>query len=226
MNPNSAPQLDARDAEAIAQDFLTSLPAYVPGWQPVEGQPSWAVVQIFARYLRAIAERLNQAPDKNKLAFLDQLGINLLPAQAARAPVVFQSMPRVGDNRVPIRTRIGATVPGQDEPLIFETEQAIALATARLAEVVTLYPGKDAYADHSNAAISGQPFTLFASLKPVPHELYIAHNVHFALAGKAIVDLQFELAQPGTLPLDAVSTTGEAVPIVWEFWTGGCLAAI
>jgi hypothetical protein len=43
-------------------------------------------VQIFARQVRSLAERLNQAPDKNKLAFLDQLGINLLPAQSGACP--------------------------------------------------------------------------------------------------------------------------------------------
>lgn len=210
MTITGTPQLDPRDAQAFVGDFLARLPGYVPGWRPAAGQPSWAVIQAYGRYLRALAERLGLAPDKNKLAFLEMMGVNLLPAQASRAPVVFSAMPQVGDGRIPARTQIGATVAGRDEPLIFETEQPIALAAAQVAEVVTLWPGKDAYADHTQAALSGQPFTLFAPLRPVPHELYLAHDTLFALSGQATVTLQVELARPGS----------QALPVVWEYWDG------
>ncbi|MCL4870814.1 MAG: putative baseplate assembly protein [Anaerolineae bacterium] len=210
MTVNGTPLLDERNAQAFAAALLHRLPGYVPGWYPREGQPGWAIIQAYARYLHTLAERLNLAPDKNKLAFLELLGINLLPAQASRAPVVFKAMPQVGDGRIPIRTQVGAAVAGLDEPLIFETEQAIALASAQLAEVVTLWPGKDAYADHSQAALGGQPFTLFEPLQPVPHELYLAHDTYFALSGQATVELQVELARPGSQPL----------PIIWEYWDG------
>jgi hypothetical protein len=43
---------------------------------------------------------------------------------------------------------------------MFETEMAIALATAQIAQVVTLFPGRDAYTDHTEAAIARQPFIL------------------------------------------------------------------
>lgn len=209
---NKAPLLDDRHTETMVQQLLARLPAYVPEWQPTETGPSWAVIQIYARYLKALAERLNQAPDKNKLAFLDRLGIPLLSAQAARAPVVFQAIENAGDSRVPARTQVGAQVSGRDEPLVFETKQAIGLVAAKLTEVVTVWPGKDAYADHTTAAIGGQPFTVFEDLKPIPHELYLAHNTHFALTGQSIVELQIELARalPNQSPL----------PIIWEFWDG------
>jgi phage-related baseplate assembly protein len=205
---NGTPPLDNRDTEAIVQDWLQRLPAYVPGWQPRPGTASWAIVQIFARHLRSIAERLNEAPDKNKLAFLDRLGINLLPAQAARAPVVFEAMTNVGDSRVPVRTRLGANVPGLSEPLIFETETAIGLAAAQLTQVVTLMPSRDMYADHTKAAIARQPFTLFQPLQSVPHELYLAHTPGLALAGRSTTELQFELSQRAEQPL----------AIEWECW--------
>lgn len=94
MTVNGTPLLDERNAQAFAAALLHRLPGYVPGWYPREGQPSWAIIQAYARYLHTLAERLNLAPDKNKLAFLELLGINLLPAQASRAPVVFKAMPQ------------------------------------------------------------------------------------------------------------------------------------
>lgn len=207
---NDTPLLEARQAPDFVADLLARLPGYAPGWTPAEGGPSWAVMQAYARYLRALAERLALAPDKNKLAFFDLLGINLLPAQAARAPLVFKAMAHVGDGRIPAGTQVGAKVPQRDEPLVFETEQAIALAAAQLAEVVTLWPGKDAYADHSAAALGGQPFTLFTPLRPIPHELYLAHATHFALNGPVMVEVQFDLARPGSRPL----------ALTWEYWDG------
>jgi phage-related baseplate assembly protein len=210
VSDNGTPRLDERRAQEIAQGLLERLPCYVPGWLPAKSGPSRALIQIYARYLQALAERLNQAPGKNKLAFLDLLGINLLPAQASRAPVVFEMQPQARHSRVLAQTQVGAQAVGQSEPLVFETENAIGLAAARLAEVVTLWPGRDAYADHSSAAIGGQPFTLFEPLQQVPHELYLAHDTHFALAGRATVELQFELAAPGSEPL----------PLAWEYWDG------
>jgi hypothetical protein len=206
----STPPLDERDAEAIAADILERVPGYVPDWRPRPGQPGWALVQIVARYLQVLVERLNLAPDRHKLAFLDMLGISLLPAQAARAPVVFTALPRMGDSRVPAGTRVGAKGPDPNEPIIFETETDIALASAQLAEVKTLWPGQDAYADHGTEALGGQSFTLFTPLQPIPHELYLAHDVHFALAGQATVEIQFDLSAPGSEPL----------ALTWEYWDG------
>ena len=59
---------------------------------------------MFARYLQTLAERLERAPDKQKLAFLDMLGIGLIPAAAARAPVVFRALPMAGMERCRRRT--------------------------------------------------------------------------------------------------------------------------
>ena len=106
--------------------------------------------------------------------------------------------------------RSAASVAGRDEPLVFETRNAIALAASRLAEVVTLWPGRDAYGDHTPEALGGQPFTLFSGLKPVPHVLYLAHDTHFALSGVVTVEVRFELARPGSEPLS----------MAWEYWDG------
>jgi uncharacterized phage protein gp47/JayE len=210
MSTPPLPVLEPRRADAFVAEARARLAAYVPGLRPADEGPGAAVVQVYARYLEALADRINQAPDKNKLAFFDRLGIELLPAQAARAPVAFTAIAAAGDSRVPEGTRLGAKVAGRSEPLIFETEQAIGLAVARLAEVVTVWPGSDAYAVHTAAALRGDPFTLFDPLQPVRHELYLAHDVHFALAGRSTVEVQVELMTPGGNPLD----------VVWEYWDG------
>jgi hypothetical protein len=93
---------------------------------------------------------------------------------------------------------------------VFETERAIALASAKLTDVITLWPGRDAYATHSADAATGRPFTLFEPLEPVPHALYLAHDTLLALTGKSTVEVRLELATRGAAPLD----------LAWEYWDG------
>jgi phage-related baseplate assembly protein len=205
--------VDPRDAKRLLADLLARRPGYVPEWRPSGAGAGAALLQITARYLQAIVQRLNQAPDKNKLAFLDLLGVDLVPARAARAPLVFRLAAQAVDTQAPAGTRAAAPPPaGRSDQIIFETERATGLAAARLTQVRSLWPGRDQYIDHSAAILSGQAFQPFAKrqLLDTPHVLYLAHDTLLALAGRSNVGVHFELTTPGTSPLD----------IVWEYWDG------
>ena len=212
MKQHKMPILDPRDAAQVFKELIARGPAYMPELMPAEGGPGQALMQIFARYMEVIIHRLNQTPDKNLLAFLDMLGVNLIPPQSARAPVVFEPLPNAGNGRIAARTRLGAQVPDRPEPLMFETENAIAMTAARLVEVKTLWPARDEYADHTMSVAGGQTLTLFEQRAPVPHEFYLAHDILFGFEeGTAVtIEIEFELATPGSAPLN----------IVWEFWDG------
>jgi predicted phage baseplate assembly protein len=204
------PVLEPWDADAQVKSAERKLPAFVPGWRITPKGPGAAIVQVYARFLKALADAINQSPDKNKLAFFDLLGLELLPAQAARAPVVFFPVQGMPDTRVPARTQVGANVAGQSGPLIFETESAIALVKGKLAQVVSLWPGRDAWADHTAALTAAKSFQLFDALQPVPHVLYLAHDTLLALAGQSSIEVAFELARPGA----------SALELEWEYWDG------
>ncbi len=209
MTLPTSPILEPRDENAFAETVESRVAGYVPGLVIGEAGPGAALVRIFARYAKIVADRVNQAPDKNRLAFYDQLGVELLTAQASRAPVAFTALPNVGDSHIPERSRVGAKVAGRSDPLVFETERGIALAAAKLTNVVSLWPGRDAWADHSAAATSGTPFTLFSPLIPVHHEWYLGHEVYLALTGMSVVELEFSLT-PGSV----------ALPVAWEYYDG------
>ena len=100
----NSPVLDPRTATDLLQDLLDRLPGFTPEWAPEAGEASYAVTQIYSRYLEALAERLNRAPEKNRLAFFDQLGVSLLSTRAAQAPVVFSPILQLGHARVPARS--------------------------------------------------------------------------------------------------------------------------
>ena len=204
------PLLDPLTTESCVADAESKVPAFVPGWEPGPAGPGAALIQVYARFLKSLADRLNQAPDKNKMGFFDRLGIELLPAQAARAPVVFKPIQGMPDTAIPSRTRVGANAPDGGAPLVFETEDAIALTKASLAQVVSLWPGRDAWRDHTPDLVAGRAFQLFEALEPVPHVLYIAHDTALALAGPSLVEVALELTSPGPAP----------VRVIWEYWDG------
>jgi len=210
----ASPILEPRSAEALAAALRARMGGYLPGWQPAPGGPGDALLDISGAMLRALAERVNAAPDKNRLAFLDLLGLELLPAQAARAPVVFTTARGAGDGTVPAGTRLGAKRPGGGEPITFETEAPTVLTAARLAQVASLWPGRDGWADHG-AGATGRPFTLWEPLVPVSHALYLSSARQLALAGRSMIELDVRLERSGTTPLT----------LAWEYWDGAAWRA-
>lgn len=205
--------LDARAAYEFAQELLRQRSGFVPEWLPGEMGADRAFLEIVARYLQAIVQRVNQAPAKNELAFLGTLGITLIPAQAARVPVVFQLSAQSSDIRAPEGTRVAAPPPpDSSQQIVFETERATGIVAGRLKQVVSLWPGRDEYRDHSAEFLAGQSFQLFnkAQLDYTPHVLYLAHDTLLALAGDSTVDVAVELTTPSSEPLS----------ILWEYWDG------
>jgi uncharacterized phage protein gp47/JayE len=211
---NAAPPLDSRDSAAIFKELWRRRYGYVPEWVPPAGSAGVAISEIFARYVYSILQRLNQTPLKNKLAFLDFVGLRLIPASQARAPIVFQLTPQATDSLAPIGTKVAAPPPpGSSNQIVFETERETGIAAANLVEVFSLWPGRDEYIDHSADYLAKTPFTIFDStkLQPTPHVLYLAHSIALSFAGSAHLEVQFELEQGSSSPLD----------ILWQYWDGG-----
>jgi baseplate J-like protein len=205
--------LDDRDAEQIARDLLARRLGYVSNWTPKRKGTDAAIAGIAARYLYAVIQRLNQSPEKNKLAFFDLLGLSLVPAQAARAPIVFQLNPDGPDATAVKGTQVAAPPPpGSSEQIVFETERTTGLAAGQLKQVVSLWPGRDQYIDHSSDFLNGRQFQLFRKpmLDDTPHAIYLAHDKLLALAGVATVVVEFELTQ----------TSSEPLTVIWQYWDG------
>jgi hypothetical protein len=201
-------------------------PGFVPEWRTGTSGVDGAMTSILARYLRTIADRVDQAPFKHGLALLDTLGVRLIPARAARAPIVFTlskapdpSAPgmheddKPPDARIPAGTRVAAPPPpGSNDQITFEVEGATGVAVGRIQKVLSVWPGRDQSIDHTAAFLTRQPFRPFAldELEDALHALYIAHPTMLALSGRCRLDLAIELATPGS----------ERLLIAWEFWDG------
>lgn len=205
--------LDGRDAEEILEELLARIPGYVPEWKPEDGDAGRALGVIVSTWAQAILQRLNQAPGKQKLAFLDMLGIGLAPARASRAPIVFQLTDGATSGSAKAATGVAAPPPpGTSQPLAFETETDCGIMAGKLVQVFSLLAERDEYVDHSADALAGRPFTIFDPNRrqPLPHHLYLQHSTLLNLNGNVELAVEVQFSQPASKPLD----------MLWEYWDG------
>jgi hypothetical protein len=223
------PRMAARDAADIARDLLAHRAGYVPEWT-APADAGTALLHIVARQLDVQGEGLNAMPQRLQLEFLDALGASVLPAQSARAALVFKLMESAaGDAGVPAGTRAAAVLPppapSLESPATntaapapeFFTEESITAMRGRLAAVYSIDPQADRYADHggANGAQARAAFTLFDAMRPAPHRLYLGHGDLFKLGGSAQIDLTFDFAAPQSE--GAQQTLRRPLLLDWEY---------
>jgi len=218
------PKIDQRtyeeivqQTEAFVQEFTSSLEQ---GWKaPPLGQMDVgrALIRIFGRMVTKISDRLNQVPEKNFLAFLDLIGGQLQPPQPAKVPLTFylaEASP-VGAF-VPAYTQISAPpLEGNDEEIIFETEQELIVTTAQLKAVFVREPNQDKYSDYT-LFVTGkedQSFLVFSGDRPIQHSLYITCHEIFNLPELSNLSLTIETNNPQSMADLNLS-------LDWSYWNG------
>ncbi len=220
--PSQAPVLDPRSEVQLAQEVRERLAVHVPEWHetdPASGaidRVGGAVIGAFAHLAATVVERLNRAPDKNFLAFVDLLGAAPLPPQPARAPLAFSlAAASPTDAVVPAGTRVAAPpAEGEKEPILFETERELVVTAARLDSVFVRAPDDDRYADYSSlvTAAAGPVVSAFQGDPAIEHILYIGHDALLGYAGLRSVVLSFVV---GALP-----ASPDARSLQWQEWNG------
>jgi len=214
---NASPAVDKRTAADIRRQVQALIGTPVPAWNEVDsnGQPtgvSAALIGIFARFAEIILQRLNQAPLKNFMAFLNLLGAAPLPPQPAQAPLTFSPVPGSGgDGVVPVGTLVAAPPPeGQQEPVVFQTERELSVTTAQLMALCIRDPERDQYACYQVSATGELPdVAVFAGNKASEHALYLGDE----LLGLPHLDQL-------TLVLTLAPALKEELAIRWRCWNG------
>ena len=145
------PIIDSRTFSDLLRLVMTRARAFAPEWSMrVQDDPGMVLAAIYAHYLEISLERLNRVPGKNFLAFLDLLGVSLLPPSPATSPVVFTLAPTAGTSGfVPKGTQVATTQTETQQAVVFETEQDLNVVAAGFVASYTVEPGRDRYANHT-----------------------------------------------------------------------------
>jgi hypothetical protein len=175
--------IDSRSSAEIAEQTHQLIRREFPNWNG--GEAGNALTQIFAHLCSVVIDKLNQAPEKNFLAFLDLLGNTLTPAVPARVPLSFTlSSSAVESALLPSGTRLFAPPPaGSSEPVYFETEEELWLTTLEL-----------------KCLLSWSDTRKYATLTPLINSANSAGEALFQQENQ-IYYFGFALAEPRKLPV-------------------------
>ena len=90
--PIQLPAIDDRDHAALVRDTLALAALHAPEWTHTgPSDPGVTLVELFAFMAESLLYRANLIPERNRLKFLQLLGIGLRPAQPAQALVQFSN---------------------------------------------------------------------------------------------------------------------------------------
>jgi hypothetical protein len=233
MQPAAAPKIDQRKAEDLLYALIKRIPLHLSEWKKEEEIPQerdralavaddprdfgMALLKLAARMGEIVIEQFNRVPEKNFLAFLDLVGVNLLPPRSARAPLTFALAEKAPtDGFVPQGTKVG--VAGVEEDVVFETEEDLVVSRASPLRVYSLSPVQDRYTDLQEllAGAVAEGKTILGDAEPTPawplidHILYLGHDRLLALAATADVPVKITMGLFG-------GTLGQ---IDWQYHDG------
>jgi len=199
------PVITSRTASDVTADLAHNRAGYTPEWTATDADAGLALHHIVARQIEVQNNGLNAMPQRLQLAFLESLGANVLPAQSARAPLVFKLLATASaDATVPAGTRVAAVLPPPPPSLDgsaatqrpqapeFFTEQEITAMRGTLATLHSVDPQADTFSDHG--ARNPGSFAVFDAQAPMPHRLYLGHAEFFHFSGSAQIVLSFDFA--------------------------------
>src|SRR5262245_425432 len=144
------PKLDDRTYDDLVREVRTRIARYAPEWRPGasawtdvnDSDPGVTLAQVFAWLSEMLLFRMNRVPALNYVKFLQLIGIELKPAEPARADVSFGVDPAFPQPivRVPQRAQLSADAGDGGPTLIFETTRVLVAFRARLESVIAYDP--------------------------------------------------------------------------------------
>src|SRR6266566_1626164 len=223
----TAPLIDGRDASRVLRQILgdpaQALPglrdSYTPAWTGRDGDdPGYVLAFVFSKLMELLLGRLNRAPEKNFIAFLNLLGIDRLPGNPAQTPVKF-FLPdgNTTGGFVPSGSQVVTGTMPSGTTYVFETENDLFITSVHLNKVFVLLPAADGFQDAS-FSIDAPAATAAIVLGPssatiqIEHSLYLSHDTLFSFAGTAELTVDVNVLQ--TIPPFLPSAADWAV--VWE----------
>ena len=146
MKTRETLKIDTRKFSELVSLLQKRAPHYTPEWDATDKNDLGVVLlKIFSHINEMLIHHYNQAPDKNFIAFLDMLGIKLLPAESSRVPLTF-TLAKGADKEIliPDRTQASADKTDEHEEFSFETEKNLLAIYSKLIQVITVDPKEDA----------------------------------------------------------------------------------
>jgi len=171
------PLLDKRDIEDIMKELRNNAGHYLREWRPGnETDPGVMLQHIFGRLMEMVVERLNRVPEKQLLAFLDAMGVSILPPFPASAPLVFSLKKDASPAFVPRGAALTAKAPDSGPPVVFETTEDLTVLPASITCAYTMEPGRGRFGEYTGFIGGAGGFTPFTGDRAIQEAFYFFDN--------------------------------------------------
>ncbi|MEJ8642172.1 putative baseplate assembly protein [Streptomyces sp. MS1.HAVA.3] len=208
-----SPNLDDRRFQQLVDEAKRYVQQRAPEWTDHNvSDPGVTLIETFAYLVDQLLYRLNRVPDKNYLAFLDLLGIQLYPPSAALADVDFWlSAPQPETVTLPAGTEVTTAAGETEEAVVFATTDDLRIVPSELTRLVTS-PRTGDLTDRTGALAEGRDAPCFQAT-PEPGDALLFGLP--AAAPRCVVAVRLDSRVEG------VGVDPRQPPLVWEAWDGG-----
>jgi predicted phage baseplate assembly protein len=206
-----APNLDDRRFQDIVDEAKRKIAQLCPAWTDHNvSDPGVALIELFAWMSEMILYRMNQVPERLYVKFLELIGIELYGASPATTDLLFTLTASQQDVvRVVEGTQVSTERVGEDDPVVFMTDQELRIVPPRMSSCLTL--SGDRFEDHSDdLRRQADRVTCFRSLQP-GDAFYLGFAESLA-ANMIRLHVVTQVEGAGINPDDP--------PLTWETWEG------
>lgn len=182
--------------ERIRESITKRAKNYTPEWSFHTENPDIgsALAIVYEKMLAETAKKFSKIPQKNRIAFLNELDAGMLPAVPSHGYVQFFLInEEVEGSMVPAGTTLTASDDGLPEGQAnFETCEELYVTPAVVSDIYQTCDRHDIiYRLYDRKSMDWNPFTLFSfdGINLQKHELYFSHEVLLNIRAEAYIAL-------------------------------------
>ncbi len=207
------PNLDDRRFQDLVDDAKRLVQRRCPEWTDHNvSDPGVTLIETFAFMTDQLLFRLNQVPDRMYIKFFEMIGLRLLAATPAKAPVTFWlSAPAIASVGVAAGTTVATPRTDSYESTIFSTRDDLQIIPCTLQDVATISDGETTAALRTEGLKMATSFRSFSEVPVVGEALLVGLDTPVP---RCVVRLDVGAQVEG------VGVHPDHPPLVWEAWTG------
>ena len=223
--PLETTNLDDRTYKKIIEEAKKLIPRYAPEWTDWnESDPGITLIELFAWLTEMILYRLNQVPDNNFIEFLRLVGIELKAAEPASVDLTFTLTEGAESAVIPKNTQVSFESKEEEDPIIFETEEAL-VALGAVLKAIQVYDGStyELYTE-ANSVVGSEEYYAFGSAASTDNALFLGLYFDGNFPDEEI-KLTFDLYTEDLISKGSHCKIDEdevyaSAKVIWEYWNG------
>jgi predicted phage baseplate assembly protein len=207
------PNLDDRRFQDLVDDAKRMVQRRCPEWTDHNvSDPGVTLIETFAFMTDQLLFRLNQVPDRMYVKFFEMIGLRLLAATPAKAPVTFWlSAPAIASVGVAAGTTVATPRTDSYESTIFSTRNDLQIIPCTLQDVATISDGETTAVLRTDGLKMATAFRSFSEVPVIGETMLVGLDT---AVPRCVVRLDVGAQVEG------VGVHPEHPPLAWEAWTG------